>query len=132
MNRPKDILKKYWGYDSFREPQQKIIEAVLNKKDTLALLPTGGGKSLCYQIPALAINGVCLVISPLISLMKDQIENLNSKGIKAVTFQSNIGFDEMIALFDTIKFSNIKFLYLSPERLQSEIVLEKLKRLILT
>lgn len=126
---PKDILKKYWGYHSFRNQQEKIIESVLDKKDTIALLPTGGGKSICYQIPALLNEGLCLVVSPLISLMKDQVESLNKKGIKAIGFQSNINSNEIIALFDNIKYGNIKFLYISPERLQSDIILQKLKEI---
>ena len=88
MTEPVDILKKYWGYDAFRPLQQEIIEAVLDKKDVLALLPTGGGKSICYQVPALAQEGICLVISPLIALMKDQVENLKKKGVAALAIYS--------------------------------------------
>jgi ATP-dependent DNA helicase RecQ len=95
----------------------------------LALLPTGGGKSLCYQVPALAREGICLVISPLISLMKDQIENLDSKGIKASTIKSKSSIDDIVALFDNLKYGHSKFLYLSPERLQSEFILQKIKEI---
>ena len=127
MNQPIDILKKYWGYDSFRSLQEEIINSVLNKKDTIALLPTSGGKSLCYQIPALLSEGVCVVISPLISLMRDQIENLNKRNIKAITIQNSITIDEIVALFDNLKYGSTKFLYISPERLQSDIIIQKLK-----
>jgi len=126
---PKDILKRYWGHSSFRNLQEEIINAVISKNDVFALLPTGAGKSLCYQIPALAKEGVCLVISPLISLMKDQIEQLEKKGIKALTIESKSSVDEIVTLFDNLKFGNYKFLYLSPERLNSEFILNKLKQI---
>ena len=126
---PKDILKRYWGHSSFRNLQEEIINAVISKNDVFALLPTGAGKSLCYQIPALAKEGVCLVISPLISLMKDQIEQLEKKGIKALTIESKSSVDEIVTLFDNLKFGNYKFLYLSPERLNSEFILNKIKQI---
>ena len=129
MMLPKDILKRYWGHSSFRNLQEEIINAVISKKDVFALLPTGAGKSLCYQIPALAKEGVCLVISPLISLMKDQIEQLEKKGIKALTIESKSSVDEIVTLFDNLKFGNYKLLYLSPERLNSEFILNKLKQI---
>ena len=129
MMLPKDILKRYWGHSSFRNLQEEIINAVLSKDDVFALLPTGAGKSLCYQIPALAKEGVCLVISPLISLMKDQIEQLEKKGIKALTIDSKSSVDEIVTLFDNLKFGNYKFLYLSPERLNSEFILNKIKQI---
>ena len=121
------ILQKYWGHSSFRSSQKEIIDDVLSNKDVLALLPTGGGKSICYQVPALQKDGVCLVISPLISLMKDQMDNLNQMGIQALTIKSNSSVDEIVRLFDNLKFGNAKFLYLSPERLQSEFILQKIK-----
>ncbi|WP_410478953.1 ATP-dependent DNA helicase RecQ [Pedobacter gandavensis] len=117
-----EILKKYWGFDSFRPLQSDIISSVLNGHDTLALLPTGGGKSLCFQIPALAKEGICIVISPLIALMKDQVENLKSKGIEAVAIYAGMGKREIDILLDNCIYGKIKFLYLSPERLLSEIV----------
>ena len=126
---PKDILKRYWGHSSFRNLQEEIINAVISKNDVFALLPTGAGKSLCYQIPALAKEGVCLVISPLISLMKDQIAQLEKKGIKALTIESKSSVDEIVTLFDNLKFGNYKLLYLSPERLNSEFILNKLKQI---
>lgn len=125
----KNILKKYWGYTTFRKPQEEIIQAVLQKKDTIALLPTGGGKSVCFQVPALITEGVCLVISPLIALMQDQVENLKKRNIKAATIKSGLSQDEIITLFDSIKFGNYKFLYLSPERLQTSLIQQKIKEL---
>ena len=129
MMLPKDILKRYWGHSSFRNLQEEIINAVISKNDVFALLPTGAGKSLCYQIPALAKEGVCLVISPLISLMKDQIAQLEKKGIKALTIESKSSVDEIVTVFDNLKFGNYKLLYLSPERLNSEFILNKLKQI---
>jgi len=126
---PKEILQKYWGHHSFRNSQEEIIDAILCKKDVVALLPTGAGKSLCYQIPALVNEGICLVISPLISLMKDQTEQLEKKGIKALTIKSNATTDEIVSLFDNLKFGRYKFLYISPERLQSELILQKIKEI---
>jgi ATP-dependent DNA helicase RecQ len=125
----KNILKEYWNYNSFREPQEEIIDAVLEQKDVITLLPTGGGKSICFQVPALIKEGVCLVISPLIALMQDQVENLKSRNIKATSIKSGASQDEMITLFDTIKFANYKFLYISPERLQSLFIQQKIKEL---
>ena len=124
-----DILKEYWGYSEFREPQEEIINTVLQQKDVIALLPTGGGKSICFQIPALVKDGICLVISPLIALMQDQVENLKKLNIKATLIKSGISQDEMIALFDTIKFGNYKFLYISPERLETKFIQQKIKEL---
>lgn len=117
-----EILKRYWGFDSFRPLQSDIISSVLNGHDTLALLPTGGGKSLCFQIPALVKEGICIVISPLIALMKDQVENLKAKGIEAVAIYAGMGKREIDILLDNCIYGKIKFLYLSPERLLSEIV----------
>ena len=129
MIQPKVILQKYWGHSSFRNLQEEIIKDVISEKDVVALLPTGAGKSLCYQIPALVKKGICLVISPLVSLMKDQIDQLDKKGIKALTIKSNSSVDEIVTLFDNLKFGNYKFLYLSPERLNSDFILNKLKQI---
>ncbi|PQJ73582.1 RecQ family ATP-dependent DNA helicase [Polaribacter butkevichii] len=126
---PKEILKEYWGYSTFRSQQEEIITATLAQKDVIALLPTGGGKSICFQVPAMAKEGVCLVISPLIALMQDQVENLTEKGIKATSIKSGATQDEIIMLFDNIKFGGIKFLYISPERLQSFFIQQKIKEL---
>ncbi|WP_370408602.1 ATP-dependent DNA helicase RecQ [Tenacibaculum dicentrarchi] len=124
-----EILTHYWKHKSFRTPQQEIITAVLNSKDTIALLPTGGGKSICFQIPALINDGVCIVISPLIALMQDQVDSLVNKGIKATIIPSGSSQNEIITLFDNIRFGKMKFLYISPERLQSRFIQEKIKQL---
>jgi len=129
LHTPLEILKKYWGYSSFKHNQQQIIESVLAKEDTIALLPTGGGKSICYQIPAMLNEGVCLVISPLNSLMQDQVENLKRKGIKAVSLTGKLHEDQIVTIFDNIKFNYYKFLYVSPERLQSSLIKSKIKEL---
>lgn len=129
MAKVHELLKKYWGFDSFRFPQEEIITSVLEGNDTMALLPTGGGKSLCFQIPALANEGICLVISPLIALMKDQVDNLMKRDIKAIALTGAIHVDEVITLLDNCVYGNYKFLYISPERLQQDWVLEKIKNL---
>ena len=129
MISPEELLHRYWKHDSFREPQLKIIQAVLEQKNVLALLPTGSGKSLCFQIPALLKEGVCLVISPLIALMNDQVESLNKKGIKSIALTSKYSFDETIIAFDNLQYGDYKFLYLSPEKLQSDLIQEKIKQL---
>lgn len=123
------ILQQYWKHDTFREPQKEIIDSVISGRDTFALLPTGGGKSICFQIPALLQPGLALVISPLVALMKDQVANLQIRGIKAMAITGGISSDEMIDLLDNCQFGNYKFLYLSPERLQSEWILERIKNL---
>ena len=123
------ILKQYWGYDAFRPLQEDIINAVLDGKDTLALLPTGGGKSLCFQVPALAREGICLVISPLIALMKDQVENLKRKGIPALSVFSGMSFLEVKKTLQNASYGNYKFLYVSPERLETNLFLEYLPAL---
>lgn len=124
-----DILKQYWGYDHFRPLQEEIIHSVLEGKDTLALMPTGGGKSLCYQIPALAKDGLCLVISPLIALMKDQVENLRKKNITAYAIHSGMSRKEVINTLKIASHSNCKFLYVSPERLETSLFKEYLPAL---
>jgi len=121
------ILKHYWNHDNFRPMQEEIIHAVLAGKDTLALLPTGGGKSICFQVPALAKEGICIVVSPLIALMKDQVENLQSKGIEAVSVVSGMSKREIDIALDNCIYNPVKFLYLSPERLLSELVRERIK-----
>ena len=122
-----EILQKYWGYNSFREPQQEIISSVLQKKDTLAILPTGGGKSICFQIPALLQEGICLVISPLIALMQDQVSNLQDKGISAMSLTGTIAFHELERILNNAIYGAYQFLYCSPERLQNTFVQEKIK-----
>ena len=120
------ILKDYWGYDAFRPLQEDVISSVLEGKDTLALMPTGGGKSLCYQVPAIAKEGVCLVISPLIALMKDQVENLRKKNITAFAIYSGMSRAEVINTLKVATNSNCKFLYVSPERLETNLFKEYL------
>jgi len=119
-----EILKAYWGYDNFRPLQEDIINAVLDGKDTLALLPTGGGKSVCFQVPAMAKEGICLVISPLIALMKDQVEALKQKGIPALAIYSGMSFLEIKKTLQNAAYGNYKFLYVSPERLETNLFLE--------
>ena len=123
------ILKEYWGYDSFRGIQQDIIESIGAGRDTLGLMPTGGGKSITFQVPALAKEGLCLVISPLIALMKDQVEHLRHKGIKSVAIYTGMSHDEVIVALENCIYGNFKFLYVSPERLSSELFLAKLHRM---
>jgi len=126
MLEPLKVLKNYWGYDSFRPLQEEIIESVLAGNDTFALLPTGGGKSVCFQVPSLVNDGVCLVISPLIALMKDQVLNLKKKGIPALSVYSGMSFIEVKKTLENAVYGNFKFLYVSPERLQTELFLEYL------
>ena len=114
-------LKKYWGYDSFRPMQKEIITSALEGKDTLAILPTGGGKSICFQVPAMMRDGICIVVSPLISLMKDQVENLCSRGIRAMAVYSGMSFRDIDIALDNAIYGSYKFLYVSPERLHTEI-----------
>lgn len=129
MLQPLEVLKKYFNHTTFREPQEAIINAALNGQDTFALMPTGGGKSVCFQVPAMIKEGVCLVISPLVALMKDQVQNLQKRGIKAIALTGGIPADEVGILLDNCRFGGYKFLYLSPERLQSDWIIERLKEL---
>ncbi|HEY4875034.1 MAG TPA: DEAD/DEAH box helicase, partial [Puia sp.] len=121
-----DILKQYFKHDSFRPLQEDIINAVLQKKDVLALLPTGGGKSVCFQVPVMMNDGLCLVISPLIALMKDQVENLRRKGITAFAIYSGMSRKEVMNTLKVAGESNCKFLYVSPERLETNLFKEYL------
>ena len=123
------LLQKYWKHDKFRSLQSEIISSVLSGQDTFALMPTGGGKSVCFQIPAMINDGICLVISPLVALMKDQVANLQQRNIKAIALTGGIRSEEMIDLLDNCQFGNYKFLYLSPERLQSDWILDRIKSL---
>ena len=114
-------LKKYWGYDSFRPMQKEIISSALEGRDTLAILPTGGGKSICFQVPAMMKEGICIVVSPLISLMKDQVENLCARGIRALAVYSGMSYRDIDIALDNAIYGSYKFLYVSPERLRTEI-----------
>ena len=127
MNKYQEILKQYWGYDSFRDLQEEIITSIGEGKDTLGLMPTGGGKSITFQVPALAQEGLCLVITPLIALMKDQVYNLRKRGIKALAVYSGMTRQEIITALENCIFGNYKFLYISPERLDTEIFRIKLR-----
>lgn len=129
MEQPINILERYWNYTQFRPEQEAIIKAILDGEDTFVLLPTGGGKSICFQIPALIKEGICIVISPLIALMKDQVQQLNNKDIKAMALTSGISFSQLDTLLDNCIYGNYKFLYLSPERLQQELVQERIKQM---
>ena len=129
MQSPINILERYWNYTEFKSLQEEVINSVLDGEDTFALLPTGGGKSICFQIPALIKEGICIVISPLIALMKDQVQTLNNKGIKALALTSGISYDQLDTLLDNCIYGNYKFLYLSPERLQQEIVQDRIKQM---
>ena len=124
-----EILRRHWGYEQFRPLQQDIIEYVLQGKDALALLPTGGGKSICFQVPALAMRGVCIVISPLIALMKDQVENLKKRGIPAEAVYTGLSQQETELIFNAAVHGRIKFLYVSPERCQNQMFLAHLQRM---
>lgn len=126
---PIEVLERYWNYTSFRPLQEEIIHSILNGHDTLALLPTGGGKSICFQIPALIKDGICIVISPLVSLMQDQVNSLKEKGIKAIALTSGISYSELDTQLDNCIYGNYKFLYLSPERLQQSIVQERVQQM---
>ncbi len=129
MTKPLAILQKYWGHTSFRPLQAEIIQSVIEKKDTLALLPTGGGKSVCFQIPALVMEGICIVISPLVALIQDQVSSLKANGIKAIALTGGLKNEEIGALLDNCVYGDYKFLYLSPERLQQEIIQERIKQM---
>ncbi len=129
MNQFEKILYQYWGYTTFRAIQQEVVESVFKGIDTLALMPTGGGKSITFQVPAMAKEGLCLVITPLIALMKDQVENLKKKGIKAVAIHSGMTKHELEITLDNCAYGNIKFLYLSPERLNTELFRVRLRKI---
>jgi len=127
MKHPIEILEHYWKFSEFKPQQEAIIEAVLANEDCIVLLPTGGGKSICFQIPALLKEGICIVVSPLIALMQDQVNNLKEKGIKAMALTSGLNYDDIDRMLDNCIYGNYKFLYLSPERLQQDLVQERIK-----
>ena len=129
MKSPAHILTEFWGYASFKPMQEDIITSVLDGKDTVALLTTGGGKSICFQVPALVMEGICIVVSPLVALMSDQVKNLKARNIKALALTGGISFDELTTLLDNALYGNYKFLYLSPERLQQEVVQNTIRQM---
>lgn len=132
MPAAEEILRKYFGYSEFRPPQAEIIRSVLEGKDTLALLPTGGGKSVCFQVPALTQEGICLVISPLIALMKDQVAQLKKRDIRAAAIFTGLSYPEIDAILDNCVYGHYKFLYVSPERLKTELFIERFKKMKLS
>ncbi len=125
----KEVLKRYWGYDAFRPLQEDIIQSVVDGRHTVALLPTGGGKSVCFQVPALMLEGVCLVISPLIALMRDQVDQLHRRQIKAIAIYSGMGKREIDIALDNCVYGEVKFLYVSPERLKTPLFLARAERM---
>jgi ATP-dependent DNA helicase RecQ len=129
MKYPIELLEHYWNFSEFKPQQEAIIEAVLSNEDCIALLPTGGGKSICFQIPAMLRKGICIVISPLVALMHDQVNNLNSKGIKSMALTSGFSHSDLDRMLDNCIFGNYKFLYLSPERLQQDLVQQRIKQM---
>jgi len=126
LEKAKQILKQYWGYDDFRPDQKRVVSSILEKKDTLALLPTGGGKSICYQVPGLLQDGIVIVISPLIALMNDQVSALKERKIPAISINSNMGFKEVLIALENTIYGKYKFLYVSPERVAGELFQQKL------
>ena len=127
MRSPHEILKKYWGYDSFRPLQEDIIQSVLAGNDTLGLMPTGGGKSITFQVPGMILDGLTLVVTPIISLMKDQVDNLLERRIKACYLYAGLSFSETKKVFEKCRFGKYKFLYVSPERLCSKSFVDQLR-----
>ena len=123
------LLRRYWGYDSFRPQQEAIVDSVAEGHDTFVLMPTGGGKSLCYQLPALLRPGVCLVVSPLVALMKDQVQQLNNRHLKAACLVAGMSVDESTAVLYNAIAGQLKFLYVSPERLRQRRFIEHLRRM---
>lgn len=117
MDKSREILKRVWGYDQFRPLQEAIADAAIYGKDVLALLPTGGGKSVCFQVPGIAREGLCIVVSSLIALMEDQVRQLTSRGIRARALTSGMSFREMDITLDNARFGGLDFLYISPERI---------------
>jgi len=129
LEKSREILSKYWGYSAFRPLQEEIVDSVIYGHDTLAILPTGGGKSICFQVPGIALDGVTLVISPLIALMQDQVFQLEKRGIRASLITSGLSYREIDISLDNARFGNTKFLYTSPERLKSDLFIERFKRM---
>ena len=129
MEKYRQLLHRYWGYKEFRPLQEQIIDSVMHDRDTLALLPTGGGKSLTFQIPALAREGICLVVTPLIALMRDQVDKLTQLGIKAMAIHSGMSRREIDVALDNCIFGGYKFLYLSPERIETDLFKARVEKM---
>ncbi|MDT0607794.1 RecQ family ATP-dependent DNA helicase [Croceitalea rosinachiae] len=129
LRNPNEILEKYWGYSTFKGSQERIITSILESKDILALMPTGGGKSVCYQVPALVLEGICIVVSPLVALIQNQVDTLKKMGVKAIALTGGIPFNELNDLLDNCLYGNYKFLYLSPERLQQSLIRERIQQM---
>jgi len=129
LKAPIQILQKFWGFSSFKPLQEEIINSVINGNDTIALLPTGGGKSLCFQVPTMVLGGICIVVSPLVALMTDQVAQLKEKGIKALHLSGGLSFEEVNTLLDNALYGNYSFLYLSPERLQQELIQNVIRKM---
>ena len=129
QDRYTEILNKYWGYTEFRGIQREIIESIGSGRDTLGLMPTGGGKSITFQVPALAMKGVCIVVTPLVALMKDQVANLRKRHIRAAALHAGLSHEELLTVLDNCVFGFYRFLYVSPERLSSELFAAKLKHM---
>ncbi|MEL6733905.1 MAG: DEAD/DEAH box helicase, partial [Bacteroidota bacterium] len=123
-----EALKHYFGYESFRPMQEDIIQSITSGQDTLVLMPTGGGKSLCYQIPALVTPGLCVVVSPLIALMRDQVESLKANGVSAAYLNSTLPYNEYIEILERVKYADLKLLYISPEKILTPQVREMLSQ----
>ncbi|MFD2574013.1 ATP-dependent DNA helicase RecQ [Spirosoma soli] len=126
----RQILQQFWGYSTFRPMQEDVVNTVLARQDALVLMPTGGGKSICFQVPTLAMKGVCIVVTPLIALMKDQVEQLRRRGIPAAAIYSGMHYREIDTILDNCIYGNTKFLYVSPERLRTELVIERVKQMV--
>ena len=126
---PKELLQQYWGYESFRPGQLELITASIQGRDVLAILPTGGGKSLCYQLPGIALDGITLVVSPLVALMQDQVFRLKTLGIKAVALSGGLSYEAVDRTLDNCIYGDYKFLFLSPERLQQDLVQGRIKQM---
>ena len=129
MSNYRQILKQYWGYDDFRGIQREIIESIGSGHDTMGLMPTGGGKSITFQVPALAMEGVCIVVTPLIALMKDQVHHLHQLGIRAEAIYSGQQHEEILRILENCVFGGVKLLYVSPERLSSQLFQTKLRHM---
>ena len=129
MDKCLEVLREYWGYDAFRGIQREIIDSICAGRDTLGLMPTGGGKSVTFQVPALMMKGVCIVITPLIALMKDQVDHLKARGIRAAAVYSGMMHADVVATLENAIFGGVKILYVSPERLSSELFQKKLSHM---